>query len=79
MSLAARKTGSQFEFWGAVLPLIVALTTLGMVLLSVPLTGAVEDDVERLVEQNQLLMGLVCLLSVAVLGLAAKNVHGLKK
>jgi hypothetical protein len=76
---ASGRNSSHLEFLGAALPLIIALTTFCMVLVSGPLIGASQNQMDRLIEQNQLLVGLVCLLAVAVLGLAIRNLKGSRK
>jgi hypothetical protein len=77
--LASGRKGSHLEFLSAVLPLIIALTTFCMLLLRGVLTGGDHNPMDRLIQQNQLLAGLVFLLAIAVLGLALKNLKGLRQ
>jgi hypothetical protein len=76
--LVAARNSSHLEFLGAALPPVIALATFCMVLLSGLLTGAGQNTMDRLIQQNQVLMALVSLLGVAVLGLAVKNLNGFK-
>jgi hypothetical protein len=78
-SVTSARKSTTLEFLGAVLPLILAMTSFCMVFLSGPLIETSLPPIERLLQQNELLLALVCALAVAVFGLALKNVKSLKR